>query len=126
MNGTLTIVTREADMEAIERSGTYSGSYFILGGTVPVLSEQPEKLVRINELLTHVNNAVSNGLSEIVLALPANPDGDNTADIIYEQLESFSQENGVRISKLGRGLSTGLELEYSDAETLKNAFQNRQ
>lgn len=61
-------------------------------------------------------------LTEIVLALPANPEGDLTA---ARAKELISGETKARITTLGRGLSTGSELEYADPETLKSAFANR-
>ena len=65
------------------------------------------------------------GLEEIILALNANPEGENTANIIKKELKDFVSKNGIRVSVLGRGLSTGTELEYSDSETIKNALKNR-
>ncbi len=43
-----------------------------------------------------------------------------------DRLAAGLQKNGVKISSLGRGLSTGTELEYSDNDTIKNALLNRQ
>jgi recombinational DNA repair protein RecR len=53
----------------------------------------------------------------------ANAEGENTADFIKEELKSLIKD--VTISILGRGLSTGTELEYADQETLKSAFIHR-
>ena len=50
------------------------------------------------------------------------PDGENTADIVKESLNKIKN---IKISVLGRGLSTGAELEYVDGETIKNALKNR-
>ena len=62
-------------------------------------------------------------LKEIILAMNANLDGENTTDYIREQCRGLSST--TTISTLGRGLSTGAELEYADPETLKNAFLHR-
>jgi recombination protein RecR len=59
--------------------------------------------------------------TEIILAFPANPEGDATAVKTREELA----DAGARVTTLGRGLSTGSELEYADAETLKTALANR-
>jgi recombination protein RecR len=64
-------------------------------------------------------------LKEIILALSANPEGDNTAIYLTEFLKPLTGERSIKISRLGRGLSTGTELEYSDAETIRNALKNR-
>jgi len=45
---------------------------------------------------------------------------------VREQLKDVIEKQGAKISSLGKGLSTGTELEYSDNDTLKNALKNRQ
>jgi recombination protein RecR len=62
-------------------------------------------------------------LREIVLALSATSEGEHTADHIRRILTPLREH--VKLSTLGRGLSTGSELEYSDAETLSGALLNR-
>jgi len=121
----LMIVEKDADLENVEGLGVYNGKYFVLGGTVPILEENPESKVRAHELLGLIKNQVKeNGLNEIILATSANPEGDSTHSYLVEILKPFSK-NAVKISTLGRGLSTGTELEYSDKETLKSALENR-
>lgn len=65
------------------------------------------------------------GLKEVILATSVNPEGEHTASYIAGLLKPLIEAHGFRISTLGRGLSTGTELEYSDSETLKSALQNR-
>ncbi len=122
----LTIVSRDVDFENIEKTGVYNGKYFILGGSVPILDQMPENKIRIKELMKSVEKRADEGLREIVLALNANPEGENTGEYIKKMLALLTEKHGLKISTLGRGLSTGTELEYSDAETLKNALKNRQ
>ena len=115
----LMIVPRDIDLEAVERSGSYNGHYFILGGVVPILEKEPEKRIRIKELQTRIGE--DKNIKEIILAMNANLDGENTAEFIKQKY----QESSLIFSTLGRGLSTGAELEYADPETLKNAFLHR-
>jgi recombination protein RecR len=68
---------------------------------------------------------IPEGLEEITLGFSVNPDGENTARFVESIIADLTSEHEIKISYLGRGLSTGSELEYADAETLKNAFQNR-
>jgi len=114
---TLMIVERDADLEAIERSGTYNGQYFVLGGTLPILEKNPQKFIRQKELLNRIDDQVE----EIIIAMNATPESDHTA----EHLQSILKYKDKKISTLGRGLSTGTELEYSDSNTIKNALENR-
>ena len=115
----LMIVPRDIDFEAVERSGSYKGYYFILGGVVPILEKEPEKRIRIKELDTRIKNAKD--IKEIILAMNANIDGENTTEFIKQKYQGLP----LIFSTLGRGLSTGAELEYADPETLKNAFLHR-
>jgi len=117
----LMIVPRDIDFEAVERSGSYKGYYFILGGVVPILEKEPEKRVRIKDLGLRIKEMKEKGLKEIILAMNANLDGENTADYIKQKYQGST----LTFSTLGRGLSTGAELEYADPETLKNAFLHR-
>jgi recombination protein RecR len=116
----LMIVPRDADFEAVEKSGGYKGLYFILGGSLPILEKEPAKRIRINELKKKIETNKKE-IKEIILAMNANAEGENTADFIKQTLE----KNGFEFSTLGRGLSTGAELEYADPETLKNALLHR-
>ncbi|MEX2013536.1 MAG: toprim domain-containing protein, partial [Parcubacteria group bacterium] len=120
-NSMLMIVPRDIDFEAVERSGGYKGYYFILGGVVPILEKEPEKRIRNKELGIKIEKGIKNGLKEIILAMNANLDGENTTEFIKEQFK----DSNLIFSILGRGLSTGAELEYADPETLKNAFLHR-
>jgi len=120
----LMVVEKDVDLDNIERLGGYDGYYFVLDGTVP-LSNSIEHTLRTNELLDIVKKRVKEGLSEIILAMSASPDGEHTAAEIRALLEPLAKKHNLAITALGRGLSTGLELEYSDAETIKNALHNR-
>jgi recombination protein RecR len=153
---TLMIVARDSDFETIEKSGAFEGLYFILGGTVPILDKEPDKRIRLETLLrrvslttansSHVNSidpsyanstnsvnssgANSSGnnkaIKEIILSLNTTPDGEHTANIVHDALNKVLGSNPVKISVLGRGLSTGAELEYVDSETIRSALKNRQ
>lgn len=121
----LLIVEKDSDLENLESMHFYRGLYFVLGGSIPVLSKTPEDFIRLRELLGVIDRKISAGeLKEIILGLSLNPQGEYTLEYLKEKLTAFEQK-GVKISYLGRGLSTGTELEYSDKETFENAFANR-
>lgn len=121
----LLIVAYDTDVTAVERAGTYDGKYFVFGGTIPILEKTDNRQNRgglLKSLISH--NALS--LSEIILAFPANPDGDNTARFVESILKStLSEHTHLTLTHLGRGLSTGSELEYADPDTITFALQNR-
>ena len=120
---TIMIVGRDSDFEAIERSGAYKGLYFILGGSVPLMDKEPSKRIRLDALTKRLGNSAQ--LKEIILSLNTTPDGEHTAHIVKEVIEKIPSLKNAKITLLGRGLSTGAELEYADGETIKSALKNR-
>jgi recombination protein RecR len=122
----LMIVARDIDLENIEKSHSFNGKYFVLGGTVPILDKNPEIKIRLKELIITIETkANADKLKEIILGFSINPESEYTADFIIQSLSPIITKYNLKISHLGRGLSTGTELEYSDADTIKNALKNR-
>ena len=120
----LMVIEKDSDLESVRKSRTYHGKYFILGGLVPIVEKNTKNRVRIEELKNKIKK--DNDLKEIILAFSLNPQGDHTDTYAREQLKDTAEKLGIKISSLGRGLSTGTELEYSDNDTLRNALKNRQ
>lgn len=117
----LMVVSRDVDLQSMERSGLYEGLYFVLGGSVPVLEKNQQGFIRLDELETRLKG--DKNIQEVILAHNQTPEGEHTAVIIEELIEGLGAN--FKVSRLGRGLSTGTELEYSDNETLRNALRNR-
>ncbi|MCA9356775.1 recombination protein RecR [Candidatus Nomurabacteria bacterium] len=121
----LLVVERDSDVLAIERAGVYDGLYFVFGGTVPLLSSKENNKLRGGALKATIETRIPEGLSEVIMGFSINPDGENTTRFIESIIGEITKSHEVTISHLGRGLSTGSELEYADAETIKNALKNR-
>lgn len=125
----LMIVSRDNDVDHMEKTGLFNGFYFVLGGSLPILEKEPEKKIRLKELLASIQTKCSTSdvehLKEVILALDLNPEGEHTEIFLKKTLTPLGETHSFKISTLGRGLSTGTEIEYSDAETLKNALKNR-
>jgi len=123
---TLLVVEKDADFENVKKGRSYGGLYFILGGSLPILEKNPSEKIRARELFDRVQNAAkAENLKEVILAMNATAEGENTALYISKILEPLVEKYNFKLSTLGRGLSTGTELEYSDAETFKQALENR-
>ncbi len=123
----LLVIEKDADLESIKRSRTYKGMYFILGGLVPIVTKETPNFVRTKELIRTIEERAKNDkLKEVILALAINPQGEHTDMYLREIISPLEKKYNFKIVSLGRGLSTGTELEYSDSETIKNALQNRQ
>lgn len=122
----LMLVPRDQDLDVIEKSRTYKGLYFVLGGTIPLLEKNPSMRIRQDKLLKRIFEAPSDKKpTEIIIATNLNADGEFTKDYIQNLLADKARTAGISVSTLGRGLSTGTELEYSDSDTLKFALQSR-
>jgi recombination protein RecR len=120
------VVEKDVDLENVEKTGLYKGKYFVLGGSIPVLDREPETRIRAKELIDTIEKRKKDeDLEEVILAMNVNPQGENTLQYVSKILLPLKRKHSLKISLLGRGLSTGTELEYSDSETLKNALKNR-
>jgi recombination protein RecR len=64
----LMLVERDQDLLAMERTGSYRGRYFVLGG---VLTLSGKGAIRERELVERVERRSNEGLEEIILALSA-------------------------------------------------------
>ena len=118
-SGLICVVEDAMDVLAMERTAGYQGRYHVLGGALsPIEGIGPEDL-KIHQLLERVN---SGGIMEIIIATNPSMEGDATALYLRQQLEP----NGVKVTRLARGLPMGGDLEYADQNTLLRALSGRQ
>ncbi|MDB5183002.1 MAG: recR [Candidatus Saccharibacteria bacterium] len=116
---TIAVVAEPFDIVAIEKTAHFKGTYHVLGGLVsPIDGIGPENL-HIKELVARVKE---DKVKEIILATSASVEGESTALYIQKELEGTK----VKMSRLARGLSVGLDLEYADQLTLTRALEDRQ
>ncbi|PIP22438.1 MAG: recombination protein RecR [Candidatus Nealsonbacteria bacterium CG23_combo_of_CG06-09_8_20_14_all_39_25] len=114
----LCIVEKESDLVSIEKIKKYNGLYFVLGGTVSTLRKKDVEKLRLDELK---ERAKKPEIKEIIIAI--NPTTEGEATTLY--LERLLKPLGKKITRLGRGLPIGAELEYADEETLSSALESR-
>ena len=114
----LCVLEKETDLMPIEKTKKYNGRYFILGGTVSVLKKDENKGLRTDELLARVKDSE---IKEIIIAINLTTEGEATT--LY--LERLLKPLNIKITRLGRGLPVGSELEYADEETLGSALEGR-
>lgn len=114
----LCVVEEAADIVPIEASGAFRGRYHALGGKLsPARRMGPEKL-RFGELVERVK---AENVSEVLLAVSTDMEGDATAGYVAELL----RETGVKVTRLAFGLPADSGIAYSDALTLRRAINNR-
>jgi recombination protein RecR len=114
----LCVVEKETDLEAIEKTKKYKGLYFVLGGPVSAIKKEELKKLRIEELEEKIEDKE---IKEIIIATNPTPEGEAIALLLERKLK----DSGKKITRLGRGLPTGGELEYADEETLSSALESR-
>jgi recombination protein RecR len=120
---TLLIVAHDSDVDVFEKTMMHQGNYYVLGRYVPLFAEDIEEHVNVKQLYTRIDALLEKGLTETILATNATSDGDYTARILREYVQK--KYPTLTVSTLGRGLSTGGELEYADSDTLREAMKFR-
>lgn len=137
---TICVVEEPLDVLALEKSGTYKGVYHVLHGKIDPLNNIGPDEIYIAPLLKRVQGGVqsvtenhANSLNpepsalypqEIILATNPTMEGEATAMYLAKQLRI---DNGqLKITRIGRGLPIGADLEYADSGTLDRAMMGRQ
>ncbi|MFP6580289.1 MAG: recombination mediator RecR [Myxococcota bacterium] len=115
----LCVVEEPADLASIERSQSYSGRYFVLGGALSPIEGIGPKDLRIADLEARVREG---GLRELVLAMNPTAEGDATAHFIAERVRSA----GILVSRIAYGMPLGGDFEYADHVTVGRSLGNRQ
>jgi recombination protein RecR len=112
------VVAEPFDIVALEKTGLYHGTYHVLGGLIsPIDGISPEQL-HIQALIKRIDE---DKVEELILATNASVEGESTALYIQSQLKGSK----IKISRLARGLSVGVDLEYADQITLGRALEDR-
>ena len=115
------VVEDPFDVIALESTGQFHGTYHVLGGAIsPIDGVTPEQL-HIPELIRRLKE---DGAEEVILATNASVEGESTALYIQKQLEE-AKLDGIKVTRLARGLPVGVDLEYADQITLTHALQGR-
>ena len=113
------VVEEPLDVLALERIGAYKGKYHILQGVLsPIEGINPDDL-KIRALLERIQRG---GVKEVILATNPSMEGEATAQYLHPRLRA----EGVRVTRLARGLPVGGDLEYADQNTLLRALSGRQ
>ena len=112
------VVEAPLDLVAIEKTQAFRGRYHVLHGALsPVEGIGPDDL-RIEELVRRV---AAGGVDEVILATNPTLEGEATALFVRRRLEAYR----LRVTRLARGLPSGGDLEYADANTLSQALEGR-
>lgn len=108
----IAIVEKETDLISVEKSKKFDGRYLVLGE------------IKKDGFLTNMQKMrlrTVRNVEEAILAVNPTTYGDINASLIQQELK----ETVKRITRLGRGIPTGGEIEFADEETLASALENR-
>lgn len=115
---TVAVVAEPFDLVALEKTGQYHGTYHVLGGLIsPIDGVEPEQL-HVDELIKRIDE---DKVKEVILATNASVEGESTALYIQQQIGGRK----VKVTRLARGLSVGVDLEYADQISLGRALEGR-
>ena len=117
--GIICIVAEPQDLLAIESSGIYHGLYYVLGAVIsPLNGIGPEDL----EMRPLLDRLTKETIREVILAF--DPDAEGETTMLY--LTTLLKSERLVVSRLGRGIPVGGDVEYADSVTLGNALTGRQ
>lgn len=117
----IAVVEKETDLISLEKTKKFDGRYLVLGELKrDGVLETPQKL-RISSLKNFIAKELDGQAEEIILAINPTTYGDLNASMIAQELKPFAK----KITRLGRGIPTGGEIEFADEDTLGSALDNR-
>jgi len=128
------VVEQPLDVIALEKSKKYPGIYHVLNGKIDPLNNIGPDEIKISELILRIKNNelptrnashsdAGGGIKEVILATNPTMEGEATAMYIAKKLRVNNGE--VKISRIGRGLPIGADIEYADPTTLERAMEGR-
>lgn len=118
--GLICVVEEPLDVLALERGGKYKGVYHVLHGRIDPLNNIGPDEIYIQQLLERIKKSE---ILEIILATNPTMEGEATAMYITKQIKTQSPE--IKLTRIGRGLPIGADLEYADEVTLQRALEGR-
>ena len=115
---TLLVVSDAKNIISFEKTDTYHGLYFVLGGCIsPIKNISPED-IRIPQLLKNIKE---NNVKEIILATNPRVEGEATAMYLSKLIKPL----GIKVTRIAHGVPVGGDLEYTDEVTLSRALEGR-
>jgi recombination protein RecR len=115
------VVEKETDYLSLENTKKFTGRYFIIGPVPKTGFLEAWQKTRLASLKKYIESELGGAADEIILGFNPTTLGDFQASLLLKELAPL----GKKISRLGRGLPTGGEIEFADDETLGSALDRR-
>jgi len=114
----LCVVENSSDIQILEGMNEFKGRYFVLGHLLSPLDGYGPEQINTAMLLERIENLHP---GEVILALKPSAEGEATIHYLWELLK----DKGISITRLSTGIPFGGDLEYSNLNTLANAWKRR-
>lgn len=115
------VVEQPTDVLSIERTGQFSGVYHVLHGAIDPLNNIGPDEIYIADLIKRLTTTTK--VTEIILAMNPNMEGEATSMYIAKQVKAASSH--AKMTRLAHGLPIGADIEYADEVTLRRALEGR-
>lgn len=124
----LCVVEQPLDVLALEKSKRFKGKYHVLHGKIDPLNNIGPDEIFINQLFNRVKKSLltKEPVKEIILATNPTMEGEATAMYVAKNIKhKISDNSEIKVTRIGRGLPIGADLEYADEITLQRAIEGR-
>jgi len=118
IDNSLCVVENSSDIQILEGMNEFRGRYFVLGHLLSPLDGYGPEQINTALLLQRIEELHPR---ELILALKPSAEGEATIHYLWELLK----DKGLNITRLSTGIPFGGDLEYSNLNTLANAWKRR-
>lgn len=115
------LIEKETDLISLEKTRKFHGRYFVVGALSKNGILNTEQKQRLNKLKINIKKELGGKAEEIIIATNPTTYGDFNAAMLAKELKDYAE----KITRLGRGIPTGGEIEFADEETLGSALERR-
>jgi len=117
----IAVVEKETDLLSLENAKKFTGRYLVVGDLKKSGILDIEQRLRLQSLKAWIKESLGGKVKEIVIAVNPAPSSDLIASLITQELKPFAE----KVTRLGRGIPTGGEIEFAYEETLREALTRR-
>lgn len=114
----LCVVDDPKSIVQFERSGAFSGFYYVLNGLISSDNNYDPESLKIENLISIIDN---NNIKEVIIAVKPSIEGETTSLYISKLLEN----KDLKVTRIALGIPLGADMDYVDSLTLELALENR-
>ncbi len=112
------VVANIQDLQAVELSHSYRGTYYVLHGYLSPLDGMGPEDLHVERLVELIREEE---IKEVIVATNPSSEGEATASFLANTLRPLE----VRITRIASGVPHGGEIEYSDPVSIKSSIDGR-